>query len=489
MSGKFEFDADSVLAIEPGEKEKVVWDEGLPGFGVRVLPTGTRSWVVSLKGKTASGKARRRRVTIGRLGETNIEAARDRARELLAAAEEAVGGQTEPAAGEAAAVSEEEERKPAGSGSVGGDAEGVADVWIDPDEEAGQVDDDSLERVDPETGEVLPARSAASDGDWVEEGVSLEGLGRPVDVGPGIGSEDEDEGPDGEVVDEVLGGVLVGIEGEEEGAEPGDEAPGEEPELGVGSVEVAPDAAEEAEGEGSVDVESAEAEVKEGKVARAAKGRGGDLARKFGGLLANLGARALRIGRRARRSAEDVKEDVAQAGAGVAGPAMDRGEEVAVETASGEELPAWLAKRRRMTVETEGRMRAGNDVSEATAAALARNLDEVRGQIDRATEQNERLAPQLEEVVKALRVFSKDFRSWRRRWIWPALALVLLVPVLLGAGVAIQSRMGLLPQEDPSLGWRGHIWEHYGAEFMDCFERADKEASGRTRCEFEVRAR
>jgi integrase len=57
----------------------VAWDGALPGFGVRVSPAGTRSYV--LKYRLASGRVRW--VTLDRVGVISLEAARKRAKRYL----------------------------------------------------------------------------------------------------------------------------------------------------------------------------------------------------------------------------------------------------------------------------------------------------------------------------------------------------------------------------------------------------------------------
>lgn len=71
-----------VDGLEARAKEYSVWDAKLPGFGVRVRPTGSMSFVVVYR--AGSGRsAPFRRFTIGAVGKLAPEAARARAKQIL----------------------------------------------------------------------------------------------------------------------------------------------------------------------------------------------------------------------------------------------------------------------------------------------------------------------------------------------------------------------------------------------------------------------
>jgi integrase len=72
----------AVEAIAPGTEDIVIWDTALPGFGVRVKPTGVRSYIVQYRDR-ATGASKR--MTIGQHGPLlTFEQAKKHARALLA---------------------------------------------------------------------------------------------------------------------------------------------------------------------------------------------------------------------------------------------------------------------------------------------------------------------------------------------------------------------------------------------------------------------
>ena len=70
-----------VDALEPSDdgKDALLWDSELRGFGVRVMPSGVKSYII--KYRTIEG--RQRKMTVGRVGVLTTEEARNLAREKL----------------------------------------------------------------------------------------------------------------------------------------------------------------------------------------------------------------------------------------------------------------------------------------------------------------------------------------------------------------------------------------------------------------------
>jgi hypothetical protein len=72
-----------IRELEPDAKEYFAWDDGLPGFGVRVRPSGAKSYVLKYRIQGGRG-AGQRRSTIGKPGVLALGEARDIARRHLA---------------------------------------------------------------------------------------------------------------------------------------------------------------------------------------------------------------------------------------------------------------------------------------------------------------------------------------------------------------------------------------------------------------------
>jgi integrase len=72
--------------LKTKDKDLLIWDETLPGFGIRVKPNGTKTFLIQYRNQFG----RMRRYSIGRLGDITLDQARKEARRLKS--EIALGG-------------------------------------------------------------------------------------------------------------------------------------------------------------------------------------------------------------------------------------------------------------------------------------------------------------------------------------------------------------------------------------------------------------
>lgn len=69
-------------SIQPVIKEETIWDADLPGFGVRVRPSGAKSYIVVYRaGRSRSSPVRK--MTIGAVGKLTPDEARELARRAI----------------------------------------------------------------------------------------------------------------------------------------------------------------------------------------------------------------------------------------------------------------------------------------------------------------------------------------------------------------------------------------------------------------------
>ena len=87
----------NVEALKPEARPFIAWDDRLTGFGVRVQPSGLRSYIVNYRAGAGGRKAANRRMVIGRHGQVTAGEARRLAQETLGK----VAAGEDPAAGRA----------------------------------------------------------------------------------------------------------------------------------------------------------------------------------------------------------------------------------------------------------------------------------------------------------------------------------------------------------------------------------------------------
>ncbi len=75
----------TVEAAQPADKPTFLWDDQLSGFGLKVLPTGQRRYIVKYRVGAGGRTAQQRWITLGTHGAITAEQARDLATQALAA--------------------------------------------------------------------------------------------------------------------------------------------------------------------------------------------------------------------------------------------------------------------------------------------------------------------------------------------------------------------------------------------------------------------
>lgn len=73
----------SVESLTPSERPWIAWDDKLTGFGVRVQPSGTKSFLVNYRANGGGRFSPNRRLVIGRYGRITAQQARKKAQALL----------------------------------------------------------------------------------------------------------------------------------------------------------------------------------------------------------------------------------------------------------------------------------------------------------------------------------------------------------------------------------------------------------------------
>ena len=162
------------------------------------------------------------------------------------------------------------------------------------------------------------------------------------------------------------------------------------------------------------------------------------------------------------------------------------GDEAGKEPEPGDELPATDEMFEPETPEDEdsdeeppkGLKRLNQNIEQllVTMDGLAADGADSRSMLERMTEgllDNPKAANRAGQIEDRIRVHTEDFHRWverdrrGRRWVSVAAAGI-AVPAALLLGVLIEQHYQVIPIQDPTGGWQGHVWEHYGRRIFDC---------------------
>ena len=168
------------------------------------------------------------------------------------------------------------------------------------------------------------------------------------------------------------------------------------------------------------------------------------------------------------------------------GVEWEPGDEAEMEAEPGDELPPTDEMFEPETPEDEdsdeeppkGLKRLNQNIEQllVTMDGLAADGADSRSMLERMTEgllDNPKAANRAGQIEDRIRVHTEDFHRWverdrrGRRWVSVAAAGI-AVPAALLLGVLIEQHYQVIPIHDPTGGWRGHVWEHYGRRIFDC---------------------
>ena len=162
---------------------------------------------------------------------------------------------------------------------------------------------------------------------------------------------------------------------------------------------------------------------------------------------------------------------VVDEGADVNARGAGAGEEIGEEAKASSAVEGTV---QRVLKELHGEMRAVRDAVGEQGEALKGIAERSQGTGD--------IMGAFERVAEEVRAYTADrnlrnsLSSGPLRWAGVA-ALAVGAPALILAGAFVGQRWEVLPLEDATGGWRGHVWEYYGGEIVGCVQKAYRDGS------------
>ena len=129
-----------------------------------------------------------------------------------------------------------------------------------------------------------------------------------------------------------------------------------------------------------------------------------------------------------------------------------------------------------------GRLKIGTRKLVEITDKLAAHAEEARSLLDELVAAGERerdLGKADDRIEETITGYREDFHrrgdaERQRRWWLPGLALAVAAPAFLLLGVMIEQQFLIVPLNDPSRGWSGHIWDNYGPTIANCAMEAKR---------------
>ena len=206
-----------------------------------------------------------------------------------------------------------------------------------------------------------------------------------------------------------------------------------------------------------------------------------------------------------RADADDEAEARSEAAprVGGTGTGSGAGQDAAAHGDRPPPLEEMLGLLRAIEQRTAGQKGGGTGPDEAAFDRLAKSVKELggKGEVPKAlrkgmARRDRKFGSAVETAAKLAREL-RNYRSDLARWVeqdrrsrrrWTALAIAAGFPACLLLGVLAQQRFEVVPLNDPTGGWRQHVWERYGQRIVGCAAQA-MNAGAEVNCRLVVRER
>ena len=142
------------------------------------------------------------------------------------------------------------------------------------------------------------------------------------------------------------------------------------------------------------------------------------------------------------------------------------------------EIKGEIGMQRDVLGSTLKQMQASSELVARTVEESAKRIEASLGNVEVVAS----VGKGMEHLESALRTYSQDISrrirltSGPQRWAVIA-AVAIAAPACVVAGAFVEQEWRVLPIEDATGGWKGHIWEIYGRDIMGCVQEAYQDGS------------